>query len=163
MEFLKSIPSEYYLYAGLAILLLGIIPGFTKTITVYRDYADLTKTFMIVLAPVALFILLGDKTGENVLRNILFAIESLLIVWILVTTYLDNRNIFKALLAFITKIPLSVIFSFYLINLISPAGSKMGQRRQSRGISAIIMLFLAPILYGLVRNKAWSAKKESDA
>jgi len=52
MEFLKSIPSEYYLYAGLAILLLGIILGFTKTITVYRDHADLTKTFMLVLAPI---------------------------------------------------------------------------------------------------------------
>lgn len=162
MDFLKSIPSEKYLYAGLAVLMLGIILGFTKTITVYRDYADLTKTFMLVLAPVALFYMLGDKIENRVLQNILFVVEGLLILWIIITTYLDNRNILKTLLALITKIPLSVIFAFYMINLISPSGSNSSQRRQSRGISAIIMLFLSPILYGLVRNRSWSVKQPQD-
>lgn len=162
MEFLKSIPSEYYLYAGLAILLLGIILGFTKKITVYRDYSDLTKTFMLILAPIGLFALLGDKIESRVLMIILLVIVGLLMVWIAVTTYVDNRNIFKTLMAFITKVPLSIIFAIYLINLIFPAGSKMGQRRRGRGFAAVIMLFLAPILYGLVRNKVWSAKKEPD-
>ncbi len=159
MDFLTSIPSEYYLYAGLAVLLLGIILGFTKTITVYRDYADLTKTFMLVLAPVGLFYLLGDKINENILLNILFVIEGIILIWILVTTYLDNRNILKTLLAFITKVPLSIIFAFYLINLVAPMRSDRGKRSQTRGFAAVIMIFLAPILYGLVRNKEWSAKK----
>ena len=159
MEFLKSIPSEYYLYAGLAILLLGIILGFTKTIVVYRDYADLTKTFFLVLAPVGLLYLLGDKINEHVLRNILFVVEGLVLIWILVTTYLDNRNIFKTLLAFITKVPLIIIFAFYLINLVAPMRSDRGKRSQTRGFAAVIMLFLAPILYGLVKNKVWSTKK----
>lgn len=162
MDFLKTIPSEYYLYAGLAILLLGIILGFTKKITVYLDYSDLTKTFMLVLAPIGLFALLGDKVENRVMMIILSVIVGLLMIWILLTTYLDNRNIFKTLLAFLTKVPLSIIFAIYLINLISPSGSKMGQRRQGRGFAAVIMLFLAPILYGLVRNKVWSAKKEPD-
>lgn len=61
MEYIKSIPTEYYLYGGISILLLGLIFGFTKTITVYRDFADLTKVFMLILTPVGLFILLGDK------------------------------------------------------------------------------------------------------
>ena len=162
MDFLKSIPSEYYIYVGIGILLIGIILGFTKTITVYRDFADLTKVFMLILAPVGLFYLLGDKIESKVLRNILIGIEGLLLVWIIVTTYLDNRNIFKTLLAIITKIPLGVIFAIYLIDLISPGGSKRGQRRQSRGIAAIILLFLGPILFGLVKNRVWSVKKQQN-
>jgi len=156
MEFLKSIPNEYYIYGSIAILLLGIILGFTKTITVYRDFADLTKVFMLVLAPIGLFYILGDKIDNRILQNIFFGIEGLLLVWIIVTTFIDNRNIFKTLLALITKIPLGVIFAIYLVNLISPSGKN---RRQSRGISGIVMLFLGPILFGLVRNRVWVFNK----
>ena len=156
MEFLKSIPNEYYIYGSIAILLLGIILGFTKTITVYRDFADLTKVFMLVLAPIGLFYILGDKIDNRILRNIFIGIEGLLLIWIIVTTFIDNRNIFKTLLALITKIPLGVIFAIYLVNLISPSGKN---RRQSRGISGIVMLFLGPILFGLVRNRVWVFNK----
>jgi len=156
MEYLKTIPNEYYIYGSIGILLLGIILGFTKTITVYRDFADLTKVFMLVLAPIGLFYILGDKIENRILQNIFFGIEGLLLVWIIVTTFIDNRNIFKTLLALITKIPLGVIFAIYLVNLISPSGKN---RRQSRGISGIVMLFLGPILFGLVRNRVWIFNK----
>jgi len=159
MEFLKSIPNEYYIYGSIAILLLGIILGFTKTITVYRDFADLTKVFMLVLAQIGLFYILGDKIDNRILRNIFIGIEGLLLVWIIVTTFIDNRNIFKTLLALITKIPLGVIFAIYLVNLISPSGKN---RRQSRGISGIVMLFLGPILFGLVRNRVWIFNKKQE-
>ena len=159
MELLKSIPTEYYIYGSIAILLLGIILGFTKTITVYRDFADLTKVFMLVLAPIGLFYILGDKIENRILQNIFFGIEGLLLVWIIVTTFIDNRNIFKTLLALITKIPLGVIFAIYLVNLISPSGKN---RRQSRGISGIVMLFLGPILFGLVRNRVWIFNKKQE-
>jgi len=157
MEYLKTIPSEYYIYGSIGILLLGIILGFTKTITVYRDFADLTKVFMLVLAPIGLFYILGDKIDNRILQNIFFGIEGILLVWIIVTTFIDNRNIFKTLLALVTKIPLGVIFAIYLVNLISPSGKN---RRQSRGISGIVMLFLGPILFGLVRNRVWVFNKK---
>ena len=159
MEYLKSIPNEYYIYGIIGILLLGIILGFTKTITVYRDFADLTKVFMLVLAPLGIFYILGDKIENRILQNIFFGIEGLLLVWIIVTTFIDNRNIFKTLLALITKIPLGVIFAIYLVNLISPSGKN---RRQSRGIAGIVMIFLAPILFGLVKNRVWSFKKQEN-
>ncbi|NSW44254.1 MAG: hypothetical protein HPY79_00270 [Bacteroidales bacterium] len=160
MELFKNIPSEYYIYIGIAILLLGIILGFTKTITVYRDFADLTKVFMLVLAPVGLFILIGDKVQNDIVRNILIVIECGLLIWILITTFQDNRNIFKTLLAFITKIPLGVIFAIYLINFISPGGKTRAQRKQNRGLAAIVLLFLTPILFGLVKNRVWIYKKK---
>jgi hypothetical protein len=159
MEYLKTIPNEYYIYGSIGILLLGIILGFTKTITVYRDFADLTKVFMLVLAPLGIFYILGDKIENRILQNIFFGIEGLLLVWIIVTTFIDNRNIFKTLLALITKIPLGVIFAIYLVNLISPSGKN---RRQSRGIAGIVMIFLAPILFGLVKNRVWSFKKQEN-
>ncbi len=159
MEYLETIPNEYYIYGSIGILLLGIILGFTKTITVYRDFADLTKVFMLVLAPLGLFYILGDKIDNRILQNIFFGIEGLLLLWIIVTTFIDNRNIFKTLLALITKIPLGVIFAIYLVNLISPSGKN---RRQSRGIAGIVMIFLAPILFGLVKNRVWSFKKQEN-
>jgi len=159
MEYLKAIPNEYYIYGCIGILLLGIILGFTKTITVYRDFADLTKVFMLVLAPLGLFYILGDKIENRILQNIFFGIEGLLLVWIIVTTFIDNRNIFKTLLALITKIPLGVIFAIYLVNLISPDGNTKSKRNQSRGIAGIVMLFLGPILFGLVRNRVWIFNK----
>ena len=159
MEYLETIPNEYYIYGSIGILLLGIILGFTKTITVYRDFADLTKVFMLVLAPLGLFYILGDKIDNRILQNIFFGIEGLLLLWIIVTTFIDNRNIFKTLLALITKIPLGVIFAIYLVNLISPSGKN---RRQSRGIAGIVMIFLAPILFGLVKNRVWSYKKQEN-
>lgn len=159
MEYLKTLPNEYYIYGIIGILLLGIILGFTRTITVYRDFADLTKVFMLVLAPIGLFYILGNKIDNHILRNIFIGIEGLLLVWIIVTTFIDNRNILKTLLALITKIPLGVIFAIYLVNLISPSGKN---RKQSRGIAGIVMLFLAPILYALVRNKVWSFKKQEN-
>jgi len=122
MEYLKTIPNEYYIYGCVGILLLGIILGFTRTITVYRDFADLTKVFMLVLAPIGLFYILGNKIDNRILKNIFIGIESLLLIWIIVSTYFDNRNIFKTLLAIITKIPLGVIFAIYLVNLISANG-----------------------------------------
>ncbi len=159
MEYLKTIPDEYYIYGCIGILLLGIILGFTKTITVYRDFSDLTKVFMLVLTPIGLFYILGDKIDNRILRNIFIGIEGLLLLWIIVTTFIDNRNIFKTLLALITKIPLGVIFTIYLVNLISPSGKN---RRQSRGISGIVMLFLGPILFGLVRNRVWVFNKKQE-
>lgn len=159
MEYLKTIPNEYYIYGSVGILLLGIMLGFTKTITVYRDFADLAKVFMLVLAPLGLFYILGDKIENRILQNIFFGIEGILLIWIIITTFIDNRNIFKTLLALITKIPLGVIFVIYLVNLISPSGKN---RRQSRGIAGIVMIFLAPIFFGLVKNRVWSFKKQEN-
>jgi len=149
MEYLKTIPNEYYIYGCVGILLLGIILGFTRTITVYRDFADLTKVFMLVLAPIGLFYILGNKIDNRILKNIFIGIESLLLIWIIVSTYLDNRNIFKTLLAIITKIPLGVIFAIYLVNLISANGKN---RRKSRGIAGIVMIFFSS-------NSFWISEK----
>jgi len=159
MEYLKTIPNEYYIYGIIGILLLGIILGFTKTITVYRDFSDLTKVFMLVLAPIAIFLLLGNKVEKGIIKNIFWGIEILLLVWIVVSTFIDNGNVFKTLLALITKIPLGIIFAVYLIDLVSPGGKTSAQRKKSRGIAGLVMIFLAPILYGLVENKVWAHKK----
>lgn len=162
MEYLKTLPNEYYIYGWLGILLFGIILGYTKIITVYQDFADLTKIFRLVLAPFGLFYILGNKIDNRILQNIFFGIEGLLFILIIVNTFIDNRNIFKTLLALITKIPLGVIFAIYLINLISPGGNTKSKRRQSRGHAGMVMLFLAPILCGLVRNKMWLFKKQKN-
>jgi hypothetical protein len=152
MNFLRTISNEYLLYGSIGILLLGIILCFTKIIRVYNDFADLTKVSMLVIAPIGLFYIFGDKINICILKNIFIGIEGLLLLWIIASTFIDNRNIFKTLLALITKFPLGVIFAIYLVNLISPSGKN---RRQSSETAGIVMVLFAPILFGLVKNRVW--------
>jgi hypothetical protein len=159
-DFLKNLSPEYYLYAGIGILLLGIILGFTKKIVVYRDYSDLTIVFMLVLAPMSIYQLIGDKIENKTVITILIGIEALILLWVIISTFLDNRNIFKTFLALITKIPLGIIFTIYLIDLINPEGKTLYQRKKNTGVSALILIFLGPILHGLVRNRVWNYKNE---
>jgi hypothetical protein len=40
---------------------------------------------------------------------------------------------------------------------ISPSGGSKGKRSQSREFSGLILIFLAPILYGLMKDRVWTS------
>jgi len=166
METIQPFLKEYGFWLVIGVLALGIILGFTKTIVVYRDYADLTKVFMLVLAPVAILLVVmqfGEPPPEWKKRvlTLMGILEVGLLSWILVTTFLDNRNIFKTLLAFVTKIPLAIIFAIYLVETVSPGGKTSRNMRKNRGNATLILMALSPILYGLVRHKVWTHTEET--
>ena len=167
METVQQLIQDYGFWVALAILALGVVLGFTKTIVVYRDYADLAKVFMLVLAPVGILLIAmqfgaGSDVWARRIKILVGILEVGLLGWILVSTFSDNRNILKTLLAFVTKIPLGVLFAFYVIQLILPGGKNYKDRRQSRGIAALIMLVLSPLLYGLVQHRVWSYRRTSE-
>jgi len=152
-----EIPAKVYQLSFIGIIIIGAILGFAKKVTIYRDFLDLTKVFLLVLVPMLFMRFLHDTT----IKYIFWGIEAILLIWIFIGTLKDNGNIFKAIIAFITKVPLGVIFALYIVNLIFPGGDTRKERRESSAISGLILLLLTPILYGLVKFKTWNSNKNS--
>ncbi|MCX6258626.1 MAG: hypothetical protein NTW49_12125 [Bacteroidia bacterium] len=168
INFINSIPTSIYIFASLGVIILGIILGYTRKITVFRNYQDVAKVFMLVLIPCGLLIILkygqipALQENKGTFQWFLGILEVLMLIWIFITTYKDNGNIFATILAFVTKIPLGIIFVFYLINLIGSGGRFSSGGRKSRTESAIVLMLLAPIFYALVRDRKWSSKPDQN-
>ena len=133
----------------LLIISFGVIMGYTKKIVVYRNFGDLRNVFLIVLLPMTVYFTLM-KLGVNNFENfqtpyLIFLIA--ILIYIFISTLKDNRNIFKTLLAFVTKIPLGVLLVVAMIEFISPS------ERKKRGLAFATMLLLTPVVIGLINDK----------
>jgi hypothetical protein len=156
---------DYYnigLVVGFAVVIMGIIMGWgeNRKIVVFRDYNDLGLTFLIPAAFVVINLLFtqffhGDaRVGMAVSGTVAAGLTVLL----LVNTFKDNQgNLLKTLLAFLTKIPLGIIWVLNLFTLLNPQGKNSRQRAQSRGIALIILTVLTPIIAMLVVDRDGSA------
>lgn len=140
----------------LALVITGVILGFTGTITVYRNFADLTATFGVFLLPVGLFFgaMIGLKEWALYLIG---AVTVLLFIWSAYSSYKDNRNILYALLAFITKISLAFVIVF-------KGFESWGARRYSDKMSAATWVAaLSSLALALVRDKPGKVAQASAA
>ena len=153
---IQQILSIFYLI----IVIIGIFLGFgeKRKIIIFRDYDDLGLTFFI---PVSYFLIVYISPLFNIsnkIANIIALIVSgILAIKLLINTYLDNnRKILKTLLAFLTKIPLGVIWMINFINVLDPSGKTINERRQNRRNALVVLTLLTPIIAGLVVNKEGS-------
>jgi len=147
---------EYALFAILITAILGIILGLTKTITVFRDFNDLGLVFLFVCAPFFFVPLAGFFNAQQlkkILVYLLLAIEAGIFIFIIIRTFQDNHNPIFWLFALITKIPLSLIFILNVLTLINPSGKTGAKRSSSRAGSLTGLLFLMPLVMGLVRER----------
>jgi hypothetical protein len=162
MEYLYSQIDEIYLYVSnpnnltlivliaiMSIIGLGALLGYMGKIVVYRDFKDLGFVFAIVLFPMTVFFALMKFGVQSFdwLRVPFIIFVSVMLIKILVSTFKDNGNIFKAVLAFSTKIPLGILLIIALIEFIGP------KRRQNRGYAFAALLFLTPLVVSLIDNK----------
>ena len=133
----------------LIIIGFGVIMGYMNKIVVYRNFGDLRNVFLIVLLPMTVFFTLMKMGIENfeAFHTPFLIFLSLILIYIFITTLKDNGNIFKALLAFVTKVPLGVLLVIALIEFISP------KKRGNRGYAFATMLLLTPIVIGLINDK----------
>ncbi len=65
----------------------------------------------------------------------------------------NNGQMIHTLLAFVTKIPIGIIFVFHLLEIINPSGKTINERRQNRRNTLVVLTLLTPIIAGLVVNK----------
>lgn len=145
----------YSLIILILIIITGCILGYKQKITVFRNYNDLFLTFLLLLLPIVLsyiFLFVGFSDSP-VTKYFIIAIELILFIYIVIQTVKDNENLFYSFISLITKIFLSILFVFNLINFITPTGKTAKDRAGSRQIGFIFLLALAPIVFMLVKNK----------
>ncbi len=142
----------------IGILILGLILGYSKVIVVYRDYADLTKSFSLFGLPILLYFVYS-LMEINSLKS-LYILEGIVVtflfVWIVISTYRDNKNIFWTIIAIFTKLIFSLVFFFYLLEVISPSKNKTRYERNEDRIKALAILFF---ILKLVRHRVWTINK----
>ena len=147
---------EILLILFLAVVVLGIFKGCgdNRSIVVFRDYDDLGLTFLI---PVSFFLVVYVLSALKVDQVVSFfsgaAISIIIFIKLARDTYIDNgNNVSKTALSLITKIPLSVIWIFNLIQVLNPSG-KGAQRSKNRGEALVVLTLLTPIIGMLVVEK----------
>ena len=138
----------------LALVITGVILGLNGTITVYRDFSDLTATFGVFILPVGL--IFGAMVGlKEWALYLIGAITVLLFIWSAYCSYKDNRNILYALLALITKVSLAFVVVF-------KGFESWGARRYSDKMSAATWVAaLGSLALALVRDKPGKAAQAS--
>lgn len=145
-------PSNFLVIVLVSFFLIigsGVILGYKNVIIVYRDFSDLRTVFLIVLLPMTIFFILikiGVQNFEAFYTpyKIFLAV---ILIYIFIMTLRDNKNIFKAILAFITKVPLGVLLIVAMIEFITPS------KKENRGYAFATMLLLTPVVIGLIHNK----------
>ena len=151
--------SVYTLILFLAVVVFGVVMGLQKRATIYRNYTDLFIVFLTLLTPVGFYYLgmlasSSEHKGDDQFVLYLFvAVEAGLLLWIFWRTWQDNGNFFLALLAFLTKVPLAVIFIFNIIEFITPSGKTAGGRASNRRAGLIVLMLVAPLVLALVRDQ----------
>lgn len=95
----------------------------------------------------------GNPTTGFILGGV---VSFILFLILAKNTYIDNnRHLAKSILAFITKVPLAIIWIANLIQLLNPSGTG-NKRRQNRGQALVILTLITPIISLLVVNKSGS-------
>lgn len=155
---------DYYniaLVALFVIVITGIVLGWgdNRKIVVFQDYNDLGECFLIPASAVVIYLvfvnLLGGKP-EYALLICAVVSTSLFLLCVFRTFRSNNYNIFKALLALCTKLPLAILWVFSLVSMLNPQGKTARERRQSRGVAMVILTIITPIVAQLVVEKKGS-------
>ena len=134
-------------------IFLGSMLGFTRHMTVYRDFNDLTVSF-IGCALVFLGGFLAAALGP--IGAILLIIAAILLLVSLVKSFQDNR-LFLLPVAFVTKLSLSFLFLHWLHCAIDPEGDTRARKVTNRNAYLILLALLTPLVVGLVKNRAIGA------
>jgi len=153
---------QYWIFVYLAIMVVGVILGFMKKITVYRDYTDVGFVFLLVLVPVAILILctmlLKLESGTMIVVYwFVGVIEAIVLASIVYKTHQDNRNIWKTILSILVKLPISIFFVAFIISFVAPSGKNLSTRNSSKGLALIFVMMFGIIINGLVASKKWSS------
>jgi len=148
---------DFLLLTYLTIIVCGIYFGIgeSRKVVVFNDFNDLGLTFLI---PVSLF-LLYMATALIDVSHVIWKIVSAVVVIVLsvklaYNTYMhNNKNILKAIVAFLTKIPLAFVWIINVMTYVSPGGKTEIERANKRDSAGLVLLLLTPIVVLLVANK----------
>lgn len=139
--------AEIIFFSLLLTIAAGCTLGFMERLVVFRNYDDLGLVF---LATAPVFIgFISNIQWIFIPAVILSAILACVLAW---RTWRDNRSIWKTMIALPTKLALSVLFIAFVWDLLSPSGRTYAARAKQRGVAAVVLAVLTPVIYRLVKE-----------
>jgi len=145
---------EYVLIAWICIVIIGVLLGIKDVIVVFRNYNDLALVFATgIMIVAAVYAAMANENRESLFPAFFVVLAIILVVWVIFRTIRDNQNPLWMIIAFITKITLSVVFLINLINFVTPAGKTTRARAATRRSSFVALLLIAPITFALIKEK----------
>lgn len=135
-----------------AVFILGIILGCYKKIHVYKNYNDLGISLLLFFIPLMLVILefFYQFQIDKYYLYVIIGLEVFLLTVTAINTYKSNNNVLSTLLALFIKMPLSLIFTVFVLDLMLPG--KKRRKSSSKGIDTLFLLALAPIIMALIKD-----------
>ena len=127
----------------LIICLIGHIKG---RVTIFYNYKDLILTFLVAFLPFSYFYISFFIINHPILK-IFFLITEIILLCILyrITYISNNRSIFMTLCIMYTKLIMSFIFVFYILQII--VSSKRQKQNFGSQLSAfLVSVVIAPII-----------------
>jgi hypothetical protein len=145
---------KYFLISYLIILVIGIFLGAFKKISVYEDFNDLGVTLLIFILPTIVIsgMLLYGIRIESWLLYLLSGIVIALTVITIRYSFNGNQSIYAAIYSIIVKIPLTLLFTLLIFDLLISKTTK-GRRNSSKGYLFLVLLAFTPILLSLIKEK----------
>ena len=142
----------------LVVIVIGIILGFTRFVTIYSNYTDLAITFAVVILliislPFSLQLGNTESKLHPIVPYIFIGVDTALLIWVLVRAMKQN-NVATGILAFIVKIPLVIAFLYYLFKMFS------AERIRDKVDGGIKAGLLALLMNGLVKVKEWKSNNQ---
>jgi hypothetical protein len=145
------------------IVIFGTIKSKKNTIVIFKDFDDLFVSFGIMALPLIFYILAYMSAAFlgidiSLATNYLSPISAILIaIYAFKISLIENKmNIINALISFITKVPLSIIWVFAFFSMLNPSGKTAKDRRAQRGLMVFLLTFLTPFILMLVKEKTGS-------
>lgn len=147
------------LYAYIFLVVLALVLTRLKAITVYKNLTDVLITSLIPATPLAGWPLMWiggvfGSGGRYPTRFVLISV-SILSAIVIVRTIANNGELMMALLAIIVKIPLSVLFVFYLVSFLETqrSGEDIQAYMRRKSAAGTVAALLGLLIYMLTREK----------
>lgn len=147
-----------FLVAWLMSVVCGVIGGWRRSLTVFRNYDDLALVFFAgftVVVTLFLVWVFGQGSRWFILAVLVVGAVVFLGLFsmIVLRTWTDNPSIVAFPIALVTKLSLAALFLLNLVSLINPSGKSQLQRAQNRASALGWLAILTPIVYRMVRDK----------
>ncbi|MBX3618622.1 MAG: hypothetical protein KF891_01320 [Rhizobacter sp.] len=140
----------------LVAVLAGVVAGWRKGITVFRNYDDLALVFFAGASLLGAFYVIVMSTGDGWVRpavlGLLLLTAGVCSIVIAIRTWIDNRNPLWFAVALVTKVSLGAIFLIHLASLIVPEGKTNAQRAKRRASALGWLVLITPVIVRLVRD-----------
>jgi hypothetical protein len=160
-----GISTQVLIAAYVALILITVILGVNRQLVVYHDYTDaalcvalaylpLVVTFLSIWVP-GLGLATKDVDGWHLTPTgwVIAAGEAFIVGKIAITTWADNRSLWRFVMALITKLPLGIIWGLAVIQSIAPMGKTQAQRARNRQSALATLFILTPLMIRLVRHQ----------